>query len=1059
MGKHTRRGFLELLGKGAALSGAAKLSPQYAQTTSPWRKTSNSKVTVLTRDELLDGWVNTDRTYRPHTRWWWPGNAVTKDGIRWELDQMHQQGLGGVELMTPWRMYADGNIDYLSKEHLDLIAFTIREAGKRDMEVAFSFCPGWKFGGFWVPPTQRSKVLGQGWKDVHGPATYKDELPEYKPQAEGELSPDFVSDAPDENKIVAVVAAKVNGDALDGASLVDLTHLVQGNRIDWQVPEGTWRLMTYRLKYTGELCATTENFPRKQWVLDHFSAEAVRNYCQYLGGKLYESCGLEFGNLLDTLFSDSFEVMVFPGSIHWSNAALQEFKRYKGYDLTQYLPAIWWNIGELTPKIRYDVNDFLGWLGIQAFFKPFIEWGKEHNIDARIQPYYRFTEELIHGAGLAPRPEMEVTTPNFTVEMNPRKSVAAGGHLYGRKIISAEAYTFLHPQRYRNTLEEMKIASDAFMRDGATQLYNHGYVYSPEMHVAPSRDVPWADRISHWNTWWKDYHHLTAYLTRCCYLLRQGSFVGDVLVYSPQANVWTEKVLFNNDPRVMPYGNVGQILVANGYDFDPVNDDVLQNHIQIKDGQFHIQGMQYRFLILPSTAAVPVETMEVVRKFVFSGGVVIALGEQPAVSVGLTDHERNDERVRHISEELFGPSGQGKSYPQGGRTYTIPDYEIPSYDAEEKGFHPTEAPLVPEYSVKDVKECLSGGGSSPTIEMKPPERAMIHAINTHLRPDFAIRGNLTSAGLTFIHRKIGDCDLYFVTNLSPDTVETVISFRAPGKTPEVWEPMTGAISPVYVYSPKSDCVEVPVKFLPYGSRFYLFRPGTAGVRLSESTLAEVRSLNHGELIGISSSNSHVKISVLDGNRRITGRAVVKGLPTPHAIAGIWKMELEGYRFERFVEEMQELKSWTDNPRAKMFSGTGQYSLSFEVPKDFLEIETEVFLDLGVVGNVAALEVNGRLAGVVWMRPYTLHVTKLLRAGMNQLNVRVTNTLINYVSQLEKLPGVPATLVPHYGKTTDIYKSGALEWLHREKNFSPLPPSGLLGPVTLFARKRVTVKLS
>ena len=32
------------------------------------------------------------------------------------------------------------------------------------------------------------------------------------------------------------------------------------------------------------------------------------------------------------------------------------------------------------------------------------------------------------------------------------------------------------------------------------------------MHVAPSRDMPWANRISHWNTWWKYYHHLAAYV-------------------------------------------------------------------------------------------------------------------------------------------------------------------------------------------------------------------------------------------------------------------------------------------------------------------------------------------------------------------------------------------------------------------------------------------------------------------------------------------------------------------------------------------------------------------
>jgi len=59
---------------------------------------------------------------------------------------------------------------------------------------------------------------------------------------------------------------------------------------------------------------------------------------------------------------------------------------YKGYDLRRYLPAIWWDIGELTPKVRYDVNDFLGWMGLEATFRPFIDWCSEHNVQARIQP-------------------------------------------------------------------------------------------------------------------------------------------------------------------------------------------------------------------------------------------------------------------------------------------------------------------------------------------------------------------------------------------------------------------------------------------------------------------------------------------------------------------------------------------------------------------------------------------------------------------------------------------------------------------------------------------------
>jgi hypothetical protein len=89
--------------------------------------------------ELVAEWLNPPRSYRPHTRWWWPGNAVTRDGIAWELEQMRQQGMGGVEIMSPWRMYTRGNIPYLSPEFVDIVKYTIQEAERLDMDVAISF--------------------------------------------------------------------------------------------------------------------------------------------------------------------------------------------------------------------------------------------------------------------------------------------------------------------------------------------------------------------------------------------------------------------------------------------------------------------------------------------------------------------------------------------------------------------------------------------------------------------------------------------------------------------------------------------------------------------------------------------------------------------------------------------------------------------------------------------------------------------------------------------------------------------------------------------------------
>ena len=136
------------------------------------------------------------------------------------------------------------------------------------------------------------------------------------------------------------------------------------------------------------------------------------------------------------------------------------------------------------------MNEYLHQVGLDATFRTFVDWCARHKTQARIQPHYRFTEKLIEGAGTATRPETEVTTARFEVVTDSRKATASGAHLYGREIVSAEAYTFIHREHYMTTLEEMKIAADAFLRDGVTQFYDVGYLYSPEMEVAPSRDLP-----------------------------------------------------------------------------------------------------------------------------------------------------------------------------------------------------------------------------------------------------------------------------------------------------------------------------------------------------------------------------------------------------------------------------------------------------------------------------------------------------------------------------------------------------------------------------------------
>ena len=120
-----------------------------------------------------------------------------------------------------------------------------------------------------------------------------------------------------------------------------------------------------------------------------------------------------------------------------------------------------------------------------------------------------------------------------------------------------------------------------------------------------------------------------------------------------------------------------------------------------------------------------------------------------------------------------------------------------------------------------------------------------------------------------------------------------------------------------------------------------------------------------------------------------------------------------------------MQSWTEDPRTQHFSGTGHYELDFEIPSEYVSADLEAVLDLGKVGDVAEVTLNGHAVGVAWMQPYKLQVTEAIRSGTNHLELLVTNVLINYVSGMTTLPEVPEELVPHYGPTANISPEGSV----------------------------------
>ncbi|MFD3003758.1 glycosyl hydrolase [Pontibacter toksunensis] len=202
---------------------------------------------------------------------------------------------------------------------------------------------------------------------------------------------------------------------------------------------------------------------------------------------------------------------------------------------------------------------------------------------------------------------------------------------------------------------------------------------------------------------------------------------------------------------------------------------------------------------------------------------------------------------------------------------------------------------------------------------------------------------------------------------------------------------------------------------------------------------------------------------------------VSGLGKPQELAGTWQVSFPpglGAPAKIALPKLISLHKH-EQDGVKYFSGTATYQKSFEVPARTVagmkNGNRRLFLDLGQVEVLAQVLVNGKDLGILWKRPYLVDVTEAIRAGTNNLEVRVTNQWPNRLIGDAQLPDVYDYTPGAGGSGFASLSGGAIQalpewyregkpkpdngriafttWKHYTKD-SPLLESGLAGPVVL-----------
>jgi len=180
------------------------------------------------------------------------------------------------------------------------------------------------------------------------------------------------------------------------------------------------------------------------------------------------------------------------------------------------------------------------------------------------------------------------------------------------------------------------------------------------------------------------------------------------------------------------------------------------------------------------------------------------------------------------------------------------------------------------------------------------------------------------------------------------------------------------------------------------------------------------------------------------------------VPAPVELEGAWDVRFPPGWGAPAQVMFERLQSWPENSETgiKYFSGTATYIKEFEIPAELVSSNRELWLDLGVVKNLAEVSLNGTPLGILWKPPFRIDVTGTAKPGKNRLEIKVTNLWPNRLIGDEQLPpdcewkgkqlkGWPQWLLE--GKQSPTGRLTFTTWHHWKKE-----DALLMGPVTLRA---------
>ena len=534
--------------------------------------------------------------------------------IREELDKIEECGIR--EICLESRPHPD----FCGPRWWENLDFIMDEARKRSMKVWIldddKFPTGHANGGFLKHPDKKKIYLAERHMDIMGPCRSGAVLVENFLQPDGKLL-----------GILAVPKPDGQSMAVSGEGIIDLTDRYENGFVYFDLPQGAYRLF---------VLFTTRRGGGREDYMNLIDSDSVRVLIDEVYEKHYEHYREYFGNTIAGFFSDEPELGNVNGypfdntlgqkdrKLPWSRQLEEALRDRWGEEFLFCLPALWYDSGDSTSRVRSQYMDEMTKLVKTCFSGQLGQWCADHGVEyighiieddnahtrmaCSIGHYFREMEGQ-HMAGIDVVHHQIV--PGFTEPVHQWIAGDRDGEFfhYGLAKLGSSAAHIQENKKGRALCEIfgnygwaegnslMKWLTSHMLVRGINEFTPHAFSMS-----YPDRDCPPHFYARGNNPGFECFAQLMKYMNRAAHLLSSGTHVADAAILYHAEAEWS-------GGDYMYFHKPGRKLMEKQLDYDVIPADVFKDgRASVENGRLVIGKAQYPCLILPYAERLDADT-------------------------------------------------------------------------------------------------------------------------------------------------------------------------------------------------------------------------------------------------------------------------------------------------------------------------------------------------------------------------------------------------------------------------------------------------------------------